>query len=248
MSALATHTRSRDETLELAARVGSILRPGDVIVLCGDLGAGKTVFAKGLARGLGVVEEVVSPTFTLVREYEAPLPLVHVDVYRLDHFQELYDVGFDQLLGGSSVTVVEWGDRIGALLPVERLEVCLRLGDHEDDRLLTFEPAGRTWALRTDALAALVCGDAGDGGDASRRWCWQSTPRRRRFPSRSGMVGLQWARSGSPVAVAMPSSSRRRSAISARSSACHSTSSPPSRWTSGRVSSPDCESASPQRR
>jgi tRNA threonylcarbamoyladenosine biosynthesis protein TsaE len=159
MNALATCTHSREETLALAARVGSILRPGDVVSLCGDLGVGKTVFAKGIALGLGVVEEVVSPTFTLVREYDAPVPLVHVDVYRLDHFQELYDVGFDELVGGTSVTVVEWGDRVGAMLPVERLEVRMCHGDRDDDRLLTFEGAGRTWAVRSDALAALVAED-----------------------------------------------------------------------------------------
>jgi tRNA threonylcarbamoyladenosine biosynthesis protein TsaE len=162
MNTLATCTHSRDETLALAARVGSILRPGDVVALCGDLGVGKTVFAKGIARGLGVVDEVVSPTFTLVREYEAPVPLVHVDVYRLDHFQELYDVGFDELVGGASVTVVEWGDRVGAMLPVERLEVSMRHGDRDDDRLLTFAASGRAWAVRSDALAALVT-DEGDG-------------------------------------------------------------------------------------
>jgi tRNA threonylcarbamoyladenosine biosynthesis protein TsaE len=165
MSALATRTHSREETLELAARVGSILRPGDVVALSGDLGVGKTVFAKGIARGLGVVDEVVSPTFTLVREYDAAVPLVHVDVYRLDHFQELYDVGFDELVGGASVTVVEWGDRVGAMLPVERLEVRMVHGDREDDRLLTFEAAGRTWAVRSDALAALVGNDTDLHGD-----------------------------------------------------------------------------------
>jgi tRNA threonylcarbamoyladenosine biosynthesis protein TsaE len=166
MNALATSTHSRDETLELAARVGSILRAGDVVALCGDLGVGKTVFAKGIARGLGVLEEVVSPTFTLVREYDAPVPLVHVDVYRLDHFQELYDVGFDEFVGGASVTVVEWGDRVGAMLPVERLEVRMLHGDREDDRLLVFEAAGRTWAVRSDALAALVGDDADPQPDA----------------------------------------------------------------------------------
>jgi tRNA threonylcarbamoyladenosine biosynthesis protein TsaE len=156
MNVFATRTHSREETLLLAARVGSILRAGDVVSLSGDLGVGKTVFAKGIARGMGVTEEVVSPTFTLVREYDAPVPLVHVDVYRLDHFQELYDVGFDEFVGGESVTVVEWGDRVGAMLPVERLEVRMVHGDREGDRLVSFEAAGRTWAPRSDALAALV--------------------------------------------------------------------------------------------
>jgi tRNA threonylcarbamoyladenosine biosynthesis protein TsaE len=159
MTTLAVRTRSSSETFSLAARVGTILRAGDVVALSGDLGAGKTVFAKGIARALGIHEEVVSPTFTLVREYEGAVPLVHVDVYRLDHLQELYDVGFDELIGGRSVMVVEWGDRVSALLPVERLDVVLTPGDDDDDRLVTFEPAGRSWMVRGDALAALVDGD-----------------------------------------------------------------------------------------
>jgi tRNA threonylcarbamoyladenosine biosynthesis protein TsaE len=164
MTTLAARTRSSEETFSLAARVGTILRAGDVVALAGDLGMGKTVFAKGLACALGVDEVVVSPTFTLVREYEGRVPLVHVDVYRLDHLQELHDVGFDELLGGRAVTVVEWGDRVGALLPVERLGVLLTPGDGDDDRLVTFVPAGRSWAVRADALAALVDGrDAGTG-------------------------------------------------------------------------------------
>ena len=159
MNALAALTHSSEETFSLAARVGTILRAGDVVALVGDLGAGKTVFAKGIAHALGIYEPVVSPTFTLVREYDAPLPLVHVDVYRLDHLQELHDVGFDELVGGASVTVVEWGDRVGALLPAERLDVLLSQGDDDDDRVVVFEPAGRAWASRSDALAALVSHD-----------------------------------------------------------------------------------------
>jgi tRNA threonylcarbamoyladenosine biosynthesis protein TsaE len=164
MTTLAALTHSSAETFSLAARVGTILRAGDVVALVGDLGVGKTVFAKGIARALGIHEEVVSPTFTLVREYEAPLPLVHVDVYRLDHLQELHDVGFDELVGGQSVTVVEWGDRVGPLLPAERLDIQLTQGEDDDDRVVVFEPAGRSWAARSDALAALV-GDehAGSG-------------------------------------------------------------------------------------
>jgi tRNA threonylcarbamoyladenosine biosynthesis protein TsaE len=159
MNTLAAETHSSDETFSLAARVGTILRAGDVVALAGDLGVGKTVFAKGIARALGVVEEVVSPTFTLVREYTGSLPLVHVDVYRLDHLQELHDVGFDELVGGVSVTVVEWGDRVSALLPAERLDVVLTHGRDDDDRVVVFGPAGRSWAARSDALAALVADD-----------------------------------------------------------------------------------------
>jgi tRNA threonylcarbamoyladenosine biosynthesis protein TsaE len=154
---LSTRTRSSEETLELARRVGTLLRAGDVVALAGDLGAGKTVFAKGLALALGVDDDVVSPTFTLVREYAGvALPMVHVDVYRLDHLQELHDAGFDELVGGGAVTVVEWGDRVAALLPVDRLDVALVAGDDDNDRLVTFEPSGRSWAARREALAALV--------------------------------------------------------------------------------------------
>jgi tRNA threonylcarbamoyladenosine biosynthesis protein TsaE len=159
MITMAVQTRSSEETFSLAARVGTILRPGDVVALSGDLGAGKTVFAKGIARALGIVEEVVSPTFTLVREYDGLVPLVHVDVYRLDHLQELHDLGFDELVGGRSVMVVEWGERVSALLPAERLDVLLTAGDDDDTRLVTFEPAGRSWSVRCDALTALVNGD-----------------------------------------------------------------------------------------
>jgi len=157
---LVTVTHGAGETLELAARIGNLLRGGDVIALSGDLGAGKTVFAKGVARALGVDEPVVSPTFTVVREHEGTsLRFVHVDVYRLDHVQELHDVGWDDLLDRESVAVVEWGDRVGALLPLDRLDVRLdadTAGD--DDRVITFEPSGTSWVDRADALAAAVGG------------------------------------------------------------------------------------------
>ena len=116
-------------------------------MLAGELGAGKTVFAKGIAVALGVTEPVVSPTFTVVREYDAPTPLVHVDVYRLDHLQELHDLGFDDLVGSDAVTVVEWGDRVSALLPADRLDVHLALGADDDDaRRCRSRPTGVSWA------------------------------------------------------------------------------------------------------
>ncbi|HEY7107649.1 MAG TPA: tRNA (adenosine(37)-N6)-threonylcarbamoyltransferase complex ATPase subunit type 1 TsaE [Acidimicrobiia bacterium] len=155
---LCARTHSRGETLALAERVGSVLRAGDVVALVGELGAGKTVFAKGIARALGVKDDVVSPTFALVREYDGvDVALVHVDVYRLDHLQELRDAGFDELVGGAAVTVVEWGDRVSPLLPADRLDVVLVHGaDRDDDRVVSFEPAGMSWAARRDALAAAV--------------------------------------------------------------------------------------------
>jgi tRNA threonylcarbamoyladenosine biosynthesis protein TsaE len=160
-------TRSADATIDLATRVGALLAPGDLIVLAGDLGSGKTTFAKGIGRGLGVPEPIVSPTFTIVREYEGRLRLVHVDVYRLDHVQELNDLGLEELAGRDAVTIVEWGDVIAAFLPSERLEVRLEAKADDNERLVALTGFGPTWDARRDALEAAVGGSAigeSDGG------------------------------------------------------------------------------------
>jgi len=146
-------TRSTDETLELAGSVGELLRAGDVVSLVGDLGAGKTVFARGVARALGVTEPVVSPSFTIVREYEGRMPLVHVDVYRIDTVQELYDLGFEEFVRDDGVTLVEWGDMIDGLLPGDRLDVRLTPGATDDERVVEIEGQGRSWRARAAELA-----------------------------------------------------------------------------------------------
>ena len=148
-----TLTRSTDETLELAGTVGELLRAGDVVSLVGDLGAGKTVFARGVARALGVTEPVVSPSFTIVREYDGRMPLVHVDVYRIDTVQELYDLGFEELVRDDGVTLVEWGDMIDGLLPGDRLDVRLTPGATDDERIVEIEGQGRSWRARAAELA-----------------------------------------------------------------------------------------------
>jgi tRNA threonylcarbamoyladenosine biosynthesis protein TsaE len=159
------HTTTRDaaETHALGQRLGALLRPGDVVVLDGDLGTGKTVMAKGIALALGVTDPVVSPTFTVVREYDAPTPFVHVDVYRLDHLQELHDLGFDDLVGGDAVTVVEWGERVSAVLPSDRLRVLLEPGADDDERVVSVDAAGATWGDRRDALGAALGAAPGPG-------------------------------------------------------------------------------------
>ncbi len=146
-------TRSTDETLALAGSVGELLRPGDVVSLVGGLGAGKTVFARGVARALGVTDPVVSPSFTIVREYEGRVPLVHIDVYRLDTIQELHDLGFEELVRDDAVTLVEWGDAIDALLPGDRLDVRLAAGDGDDERVVEVQGHGRSWRARAAELA-----------------------------------------------------------------------------------------------
>jgi tRNA threonylcarbamoyladenosine biosynthesis protein TsaE len=104
-------TSSPEETEEVGAAIGRRLRAGDVLLLVGDLGAGKTTFVRGLARGLGVRGDVMSPTFQLVRQYRGPVPLAHVDLYRLGEMAEVDDLGLDEMLDEGAL-VVEWGDRL----------------------------------------------------------------------------------------------------------------------------------------
>ena len=132
-------THSEAETRAIAAEIGATLRRGDVVVLNGELGAGKTTFVKGLAEGLGVVDAVTSPTFTIVQHYEGRVPVTHVDVYRLDRLQELHDLGFEEMLD-DGVTIIEWGDAVAPLLPQKRLEVRLTMGDDLDVRTIEIAP------------------------------------------------------------------------------------------------------------
>lgn len=119
-------THSTEETEELAARLAAELGKGDFVALRGDLGAGKTAFARGLARGLGVSGPVRSPSFTLMRQYTGGrLPLYHFDAYRLEGPDDLVQIGFDEYAQGDGVCLVEWADRIETALPARRLEVCI---------------------------------------------------------------------------------------------------------------------------
>ena len=163
MPEIVINTHGPDEMLALASAIGCVLRGGDVVALSGDLGAGTTVFAKGVGRALGVTEHVVSPTFTVVREYEGLVRFVHVDVYRLEHMQELHDVGWDDLLDTDTVVVVEWAERVAARLPLERLDVRIARGDGDDDRRVTIAASGTTWSSRVGALVAAV--DASHPGE-----------------------------------------------------------------------------------
>jgi len=134
----------------LARKLAPILTKGDLISLSGDLGAGKTVFAKGLAAGLGIDAPVTSPTFTIIKEYEGKLPLFHFDVYRLASAEELEELGADEYFYGEGVSVVEWGDRVEEILPEERLSIrILRLVD-EDLRRIEVTSHGERWKKQVD--------------------------------------------------------------------------------------------------
>jgi len=149
-------TASVDETRELAAALSSLARPGDVIVLAGDLGAGKTAFVQGFGRGLGVADRITSPTFTLVHVYEGRLPVHHLDVYRLGQLSEALDLGLPEMLDDGGVVLIEWGDAILPVLPHDFLEVRVTFGPEDDDRYLAFQAVGPAWAPRVDALGGVV--------------------------------------------------------------------------------------------
>jgi len=137
-------TRSAEETLDVGRRIGRAARPGDVIALVGDLGAGKTVLAKGIAEGLEAASarEVTSPTFVLCREYlDGRLPLYHFDAYRLRGAADLESIGAGEIFGGDGLSVVEWADRAPEAIPPDRLEVQLEVAGPLSRRL-TFTAHG----------------------------------------------------------------------------------------------------------
>ncbi len=155
MTVVAT-TTSVDATRDLGEAVASLARPSDVIVLAGDLGAGKTAFVQGFARGLGVTDRITSPTFTLVHVYDGRLPVHHLDVYRLEQLSEALDLGLPEMLDEGGVVLVEWGDAILPVLPHDFLEVRLTFGPGDDDRHIAFRAVGAAWAPRSDALAGVL--------------------------------------------------------------------------------------------
>ncbi|WP_018663934.1 tRNA (adenosine(37)-N6)-threonylcarbamoyltransferase complex ATPase subunit type 1 TsaE [Heyndrickxia acidiproducens] len=135
---------SPEETFTFAAKMAEHLKPGDVLLLEGDLGAGKTTFTKGIAKGLGIQRTVNSPTFTLIKEYRGRMPLYHMDVYRLEDSGE--DLGFDEYFEGGGVTIVEWAHMIKDQLPDEYLEISIRhLGDNR--RSIEAKPNGKRYVL-----------------------------------------------------------------------------------------------------
>ncbi|CAG9623522.1 tRNA threonylcarbamoyladenosine biosynthesis protein TsaE [Sutcliffiella rhizosphaerae] len=135
-------THSAEETMAKSESLGRILQGGEIILLEGDLGAGKTTFTKGLAKGLEITRNVNSPTFTIIKEYEGRLPLYHMDVYRLAESEE--DLGFDDYFEGEGVSVVEWANLIQDFLPEERLEIYIyHQGD--DQRKIELTPIGERY-------------------------------------------------------------------------------------------------------
>ncbi len=167
---LAAATSGVDQTRALAAALSALAQAGDLVLLAGELGTGKTAFAQGFAAGLGVDEAVTSPTFTLVRTYPGGrLAMNHVDVYRLERLQEAVELGLAEMADDDAVTLIEWGDVVVPALPTEFLEVRLAYGQNTgagkdadadggagDLRRLHLRSVGRRWAARQRSLEAAL--------------------------------------------------------------------------------------------
>jgi tRNA threonylcarbamoyladenosine biosynthesis protein TsaE len=130
---LSFSSESPEDTLEIARALGAALRPGDVVALTGDLGAGKTLFCKGVGEALGIApDRILSPTFTIVTEHAGPVPLTHIDAYRLPGPREADEIGMREILSGDGVCLVEWAEKIAELLPTDCIQV--RFSISGDDR------------------------------------------------------------------------------------------------------------------
>ncbi len=148
-------TTSAAQTRAVAAALEPLLEPGDVLLLSGDLGAGKTVFTQGLAAALGVSAQVTSPTFTLAQSFEGRLRLHHLDVYRLENLGEVLDLDLPELLDDEAVVCVEWGEVVISELPQDFLHLRIRLADPSeggDARVFDVELVGHRWQDRALAV------------------------------------------------------------------------------------------------
>jgi tRNA threonylcarbamoyladenosine biosynthesis protein TsaE len=157
--AIELETRSPEGTRELAARLASVAAAGDVLCLWGDLGAGKTVFAKGFGAGLGVGDTILSPSFVLMGEYSGRLPLFHIDLYRLATATEALDGGLLDDRQQTGVVLIEWPDRLGDALPPDRLDVRID-GGADEPRRIRIEAHG----AGTDRYLAAVAAASGSSG------------------------------------------------------------------------------------
>jgi len=148
-------SHSPEETIKVAARIAEQLGESDLVALVGELGAGKTMFVKGLARGLGIKDYsyVNSPSFVILKEYRGSKDLFHFDVYRLDQKSFCDTLDYEKYFYGRGITVVEWADKIRDVLPEEYLEVTIRYNKNED-RILEFKPAGKRYERIIENLTA----------------------------------------------------------------------------------------------
>ena len=155
--ALTLITESPGETIDIGRRLGAILESGDVIVFTGDLGAGKTTMITGIISGAGSPVRAKSPTFTIMVEYPARMPLYHFDAYRLSE-DDLIDIGIGDYLTEGGACLIEWGRKIEHILPDERLDIDIRFGRTPEEREITLTPHGEGWRKRLVEFGRNVVG------------------------------------------------------------------------------------------
>jgi len=151
MTTLKLNSHSPEQTQHLGSRLGELAKAGDVFLLIGNLGNGKTCLTQGIAWGLGVKEYAFSPSFVIVREYHGRLTLYHIDFYRLDRIEEIVDLGLDEYLYGNGVCVVEWAEKGMAVLPQENLTIEL-IYISDTERSITLEPKGKRYSQLLKSL------------------------------------------------------------------------------------------------
>jgi len=134
-------TQSQEETFAIGVELGKMAKPGDIFALIGDLGTGKTILAKGIAKGLGIDEEITSPTFTLLEVYESPISLYHFDLYRISNNAELENLFFEEYWFGDGVSVIEWADRAVKRLPEDIYIITLEYIDNNRRKITVEYPA-----------------------------------------------------------------------------------------------------------
>ena len=148
-------SHSPDETQQLGRRIGELAMPGDIFLLVGSLGAGKTCLTQGIAWGLDIKEYTLSPSFVLIRELRGRLPLYHIDLYRLDRIEEIADLGLDDYLYGNGVCVIEWAEKGLSILPPEHLLIQISYLD-DTERLFQLKPSGRRYLEMVNKLKPLA--------------------------------------------------------------------------------------------
>ena len=162
-------THGVEQTHAVAAAIAELIEPGDVLVLGGQLGAGKTAFTQGLGEALGVTDRIVSPTFTIERIYSGwlgtePVRIRHLDVYRLENLHEALDLGLDEALDDGDIAVIEWGEAIAGVIGRDYLSIRLELGEGDDDRFIQVAAEGPEWERRSAALGGIARALNGEQG------------------------------------------------------------------------------------
>ncbi|ACB83995.1 tRNA (adenosine(37)-N6)-threonylcarbamoyltransferase complex ATPase subunit type 1 TsaE [Natranaerobius thermophilus] len=154
------NTIEERQTISIAEQLAALLGPGDIVLLTGDLGAGKTTFTKGIAQGLDIDEPVTSPSFTLMNQYSGSIPLYHFDLYRIEDPEEFLELGIEEFLYGKGISVVEWSEKLPEL-PNSYLQVSLKLGADPEGRQIIIEPYGGYYQELVSKLRQEVFSDEG---------------------------------------------------------------------------------------